>query len=542
MSDSSQTTLTDYLRVLRRSRWLILAVIVLCALVAVAYVVIKTPKYEATAAETVNDPGQALQKVTGQGGITTLPLQLASAHAPDVTRPEVVADVKRKLGLPGSPDDIRSLVSIEVDPNAYTVNITATDSNADDAAAIANAFADSDANLSTSQQRAEFARQAAKLEAKLRSTFGVSAADPTAAAIAAQRISILQGLATTAQPVTVSSAAQAPTSATSPKPFRDIGAAIVIGIFLGIAVAFARSLFDRRLRDSGAVEDVFGNPVLARLRHDVFGHTGSATDAESDDLGPLEPIDSEAFRMLRENLRYLAIDRDLRKIVVTSAVPEEGKSTVAACLAMAFAGAGKRTLLVEADLRKRVLADRFGIDEAPGLSDYLAGRNSPAEVLQSVPVPGATAEQGIDVAWGDKDNGAAPQSLICITAGSAPPRPADVLSSERFSAFLQQVGKVYERVIIDSPPLLPVADTLEIVPHIDCMLLCVRLNRTTRDQAKAAKEALEHLPDRPVGLVITDFAERDTAYYRGYYHSAELAAAPDDATRESEAAPASGAS
>jgi Mrp family chromosome partitioning ATPase len=186
-----------------------------------------------------------------------------------------------------------------------------------------------------------------------------------------------------------------------------------------------------------------------------------------------------------------------------------------------------------------VLADRLGIEESPGLSDYLAGRASPAEILQQVSVPGASGEHGIDVAWGEGDNGSAPQSLITITAGSAPPRPADVLSSERFSAFIQQVGKVYERVIIDSPPLLPVADTLEIVPHVDCMLLCVRLNRTTRDQANAAKEALQHLPDRPVGLVITDFAERDTGYYRGYYHSAELAV-PDEGARERESAPASG--
>lgn len=526
MSDSSQTTLTDYLRVLRRSRWLILAVIALCALIAVAYVVIKTPKYDATAAETISDPGAALQTVTGQGSITTLPLQLASAHAPDVTRPEVVADVKKKLGLSGSIDDVRSLVSIEVDPNAYTVNITATDSNADDAAAIANAFADSDASISTAQQRARYARQATALERKLKKSFGTTT-DPTAVAVATQRISILQGLSTTAQPVSVSSAAQVPTSASSPKPFRDIGAALVIGIILGIAIAYARSLFDRRLRDSGAVEEVFGYPVLARLRHDVFGHTGSATDAETKDLGPLEPVDSESFRMLRENLRYLAIDRDLRKIVVTSAVPEEGKSTVAACLAMAFAGAGKRTLLVECDLRKRVLAGRLGIEEAPGLSDYLAGRASPAEILQQVPVPGGSVEHGIDVAWAEGDNGSAPQSLVTITAGSAPPRPADILSSERFSAFLQQVGKVYERVIIDSPPLLPVADTLEIVPHVDCMLLCVRLNRTTRDQAQAAQEALQHLPDRPVGLVITDLAERDTGYYGGYYHSAELAVPVD---------------
>jgi Mrp family chromosome partitioning ATPase len=111
------------------------------------------------------------------------------------------------------------------------------------------------------------------------------------------------------------------------------------------------------------------------------------------------------------------------------------------------------------------------------------------------------------------------------------------LSSERFSAFLTQVGKVYERVIIDCPPLLPVADTLEIAPRVDCLLVCVRLNWTTRDQAQAAKEALERLPSRPVGLVLTDFSERDTGYYRGYYrYGQELAATTGESSEISQPA------
>src|SRR3954447_1310130 len=516
MSDPSQTTITDYLRVLRRSRWLILLVTLLCAGAAVAYVVLKTPSYESTAQETINDPAQDLAKLGSQAGTAQLPLQLAAAHAPDVTRLAVVRQVNKDLNLGKNPDGVRCVVAVDVDPNAFTVKITADASDADDAAAIANAFANADARVSTAEARAGYLAEANRLEDKLKSLN--KEADPTATAIAANRVSTLQGLAATAQPVVVSATAQAPSSPTSPKPGRDIAAATVFGFLLGIGIAYGRSVFDRRLREASAVEEVFDYPVLARLRKNVFGHTGSANDAEGDGPGALDTIDGEAFRMLRENLRYLAIDRDLRTIAVTSAVPEEGKSTVAACLAMANAAAGKRTLLVECDLRRRVLADRLGVDESPGLSDYLAGRNSPAEVLQSVPVPGATAEHGIDAPWADAENGSAPQSLVCITAGSAPPRPTDVLSSERFTAFLQQVGKVYERVIIDCPPLLPAADTLEIAPRAHCLLLCVRLNQTSRDHAKAARDALGRRRSRPVVLVLTNFPERDSGYYQGYYH------------------------
>jgi Mrp family chromosome partitioning ATPase len=527
MSDTSETTLVDYLRVLRRSRWLIVLVTLLCAGAAVAYVALKTPNYEATAQETISDPAQDLAKLGSQAGTAQLPLQLAAAHAPDVTRTAVLQRVKKDLGLQKTLDQVRALVSVDVDPNAFTVKITADASGANDAAAVANAFAQADARLTTDQARALYAASASRLADKMKKLR--ASGDPTAIAIAANRVSTLQGLATTARPVVVSAAAQPPDSPTSPKPARDIGAATVFGFLLGIGLAYARSVFDKRLRDSGEVEEVLDYPVLARLRSDVFGHTGSSKDAENRRLGPLDPIDTEAFRMLRENLRYLAIDRELRTVAVTSAVPEEGKSSVAACLAMANAAAGNRTLLVECDLRRSVLAERFGIDEGPGLSDYLAGRNAPADVLRSVPVPGARVEDRIGAPSAGTSNGSSPHSLVCITAGSAAPRPVDVLSSAKFDEFLQQVGKVYERVIIDCPPLLPVADTLEIAPRVDCMLLCVRLNRTTRDQARAAKEALDRLPPRPVGLVLTNFSDRDTSYYRGYYrYGQDLAAGKEE--------------
>jgi Mrp family chromosome partitioning ATPase/capsular polysaccharide biosynthesis protein len=515
MNDSSQTTLTDYTRVVWRSRWLILGVTLLCAALAVAYDVLQTPNYEATARETIHDQAQDLAKLGAQGGTPQLPLQLASSHAADVTRQTVLQEVKKDLGLNKPLSDIRSMVSVGVDPNAFTVNITADSSSANRAADVANAFAAADARVSTKEARKKYGSLADKLSKKADNQ---TVSGLPGRAVNANRISSLEGLASTAQPVVVSANASAPGSPTSPKPPRDIAAATVFGFLLGLGIAYGRAALDRRFRDPSAVEEVLDYPVLARLRSDAFGHTGSSHDAENKKLGPLDPIDGEAFRMLRENLRYLAIDRDLRTIAVTSAVPEEGKSTVAACLAMANAGAGRRTLLVECDLRRRVLADRFGIEEAPGLSDYLAGRNEPAEVLQTVPVPGATLEDGIDATWGDEDKGGAPQSVVCITAGLPPPRPADVLSSERFTTFLEQVSQAYERVIIDCPPLLPVADTLEIVPRVDAMLLCVRLNSTTRDQARAAKEALDRLPSRPIGLVLTDFTPRDTGYYRGYYH------------------------
>ena len=504
MSDSSQTTLSDYLRVLYRSRLLIAMATIVCAGAALAYSLLQTPTYEASAQLTIRDPVQDLNLVGDAGVSPQLPLQLASTHAPQVTRTEVLKRVRRNLDRDQSLDEIRSLVDVDIDPNSFVVTITARSTDANEAARIVNSFAEADAALSSTQARETYAAAAERVAAELE---GVKAAgDVATEGIYVNRLSNLQVLSSVAQPVLVSAQAQIPSTPVSPKPVRNTLAAGVLGLLLGLALAYARGVLDRRLREPSDAEAVLQSPLLARLTSGVFGRTGSAKDLESGGPGPLDHRDAESIRMLRENVRYLSVDRELKTIAVTSSIPEEGKSSVAACLAFANASVGKRTLLVECDLRRPVLSGRFGIAAAPGLSDYLVGRSSPADILQRVLVPQPVPDNGSGL------------SLICVTAGSVPPLPADILSSQRFANFLEKVGNAYDQVIVDCPPLLPVVDTLEIVPHVDCVLICVRLNSTTRDQAQAAFAALDRLPSRPTGLVVTGFVERDTDYYGGYYN------------------------
>jgi capsular exopolysaccharide synthesis family protein len=239
-------------------------------------------------------------------------------------------------------------------------------------------------------------------------------------------------------------------------------------------------------------------------------------------VAPLAAPDQESFRVLRQNVRYFAPD-PLRTILVTSAISQEGKSTVAACLAAASAAAGHRTLLVECDLRRPVLAARLGLPEGPGVSDYVTGNAEPQDVVRSVSATrvGINGAKGAasSATYGDE------RSLACITAGTQAPRPAELLASERFREFLSEVGEVYESVILDTPPLLTVADTLGIVPAVAGILLCVRLRRTTRDQARAAQATLDRLPSRPVGLVLTDMRGAAHGYYYGYYGDYSVPAA-----------------
>ena len=204
---------------------------------------------------------------------------------------------------------------------------------------------------------------------------------------------------------------------------------------------------------------------------------------------------------------------------------EEGKSTVAACLAVANAQAGRRTLLVECDLRRPVLASRFGIKTSPGLTDYLTGNAEPHEILQPI--------AGFRPTNGNGNGKACPHESLqprLHHVGTYVPRPAELLASDRFRTFLDEVSQVYDSVILDTAPLLPVADTLSIIPDVATLLVCVRLEHTTRDQARAAHSALSRLPERPVGLVLTDVRENEDGYYYGNYETATATAASQPGT------------
>ena len=314
-----------------------------------------------------------------------------------------------------------------------------------------------------------------------------------------------------------------PSSPSSPKPVRNGIAALIFGLLLGLAIAVLRDALDRRLRHSSDVTQVLDHPVVGLIRSNALGHAGPNGAPARNGRGPLSAPDEESFRILQQNVRYLATAADTRTLLVTSAMAEEGKSTVAACLAVANAEAGRRTLLVECDLRRPVLAKRFAINATPGLTDYLTGNAEPSEILQ--PVAGYSGRTNVNGNGNGNARDASATNLVCITSGTNVPQPAKLLASDRFRTFLEEVSKVYDSVILDTAPLLPVADTLSIIPDVATLLVCVRLEHTTRDQARAAHSALSRLPDRPVGLVLTDVRENEDGYYYGSYETAAATAA-----------------
>lgn len=514
MSDILRATL----RVLRKSRGWILLLTVLGAALGAGWALSQEPEYVATARVTF----QAESRSNAAAGVTAAPTQtaaqLAAAGASTMLSQEVLQRVRRRLRSARTIAELRPMLETSVDESSTLVSVEARADDKQFAAALANEVARSAVTIQKNKERESFGRAADRLERryeKLRAE-GRPGSSTDFAANLLDRISTLRTLSLNAIPARLADSASVPRSPVSRKPLRRAALGGLLGLLLGIALAFVRNALDRRLRDSSQIKETLGLPVVGMVRIEALGNAAYVPNGR----GPMTDQDVESFRILRTNLEFLDVDDPLKSIAVTSPLPEEGKSTVAASLAAANAAAGKRTLLVECDLRRPSLPERLSIKRRPGLSDYLAGEASASEILQIV----SLSESGVssDGAGGDGATVAlAAGKLVVIAAGSQSVRPAELLGSQRFRAFLDQVVAAYDVVVLDTPPLLSVSDTLKLVPLVDSVLLCIRADQTTRDEARAVKDALAHLPERRTAIVVTGLKpgrEHDYGYYSHAYY------------------------
>jgi receptor protein-tyrosine kinase len=500
--------LRDYLRVLRHHRVLIVALVVIAAGAALFFSARATPSYQATAVISFQDEAELLALLGTSVLPGTAPDQTPAVRSQTIKSVPVLVAVKQTLHTPLPIGALGGSISTKLDATAQLVNVTATSDKAAFAAALANEFVKQAARQTTTQVKAQLSQAAQTLRRRLH-TLGNSLVNQAERATLANEISRLEFLYANATPAKVVAAAGVPGAPVSPRPLRNTGLGALAGLLLGLIAAFVRDSLDRRLRTTDEIEAELGYPLMGHVRAEAMGQVVQPRDLAD----PERAADVEAFRIVRQNLEFLSKDTAIRSIAVTSALPEEGKSTVAASLAFTIAAAGRRTLLIEGDLRRPSLSRRLELPPTPGLSDYLLGQAKPEDVIHNVPVEFDRREDGDVTAWASP----LPQPiLVCIAAGSPSGQSAELLASERFRALLDEVTSVYDAVILDTAPLLPVADTLELLPRVDSVLLCVRAGRTTRDQARAAKAALDHFPPRPTGVVVTGLRTRDEPGYGLY--------------------------
>jgi polysaccharide biosynthesis transport protein len=449
---------------------------------------------------------------------------VAADAATSVTQPSVILSAVKRLRTNVSPALLSAAVSPTVSSTTGQLEITATWSNSSFAAALANAVAQAVVTNSNGSTRARFTALAAQIRQRMATLQSAANGKPSAKTTGAgeellfydQELARIDTVLPSDQSAQIASLALPPGAPSSPDKTRSIVLGIVLGLLLGVLCAFVRDALDRRLRSARDVESSFHLPVLGYVRDRAMGRVAfmSNGSGRSD-----QHLDIEAFRIVRRNLEFLTNDSAPRSIIVTSGLPEEGKTTVASSLAFAMAAAGKRTLLVDCDLRRSSLSSRLELNPSPGLSDFLAGTATPEEVLQTV----AFGDQGGgNGAKHENDDDGTEHNLLrlaCVVAGSPTPRPTEALGSVRFTRFIEEVSQVYDIVILDSSPLLPVADTLEMLPHVDAVILCAREFQTTHAEAAAAKAALARLPERPTGLVVTGVKPGREDYSSYSYYS-----------------------
>jgi polysaccharide biosynthesis transport protein len=497
--------LRDVLRLLRRQKWIVIGTMLLAVAAAVAYSLLKTKEYEATAQIQFVDQSQYLSTIgTTVAFSGQTPAQTAAQGAERVTSEEVVSAVAQDVNSDLSRSEIKDSVETAVNPDTSLVSLTVTAESAKLAADLANAFANETKNVLTERQRSQLLSQAQGLSE------GVKSLDDSSIEkqISLQDAAKLRSVAQIATPVEVASAATEPGSPSSPRPVRDGVLALALGLIFGIVLAFLRDSLDRRLTDPHDVQHQLQIPMLGYVNAKSLGGADFTGNGASSDR------DLEPFRILRANVEFLAGDQPLRTIAVTSPLAEEGKSTVAAGLATAAALTGKSVLLAECDLRRPVFADRLHVPSTPGITDWATGKAEPADVVRSVPITTRNNPGSED----EKDT-APKRSFTVISAGSFTPEPVELLASRRFRELVGRFRDVYDLTVLDCAPLLSVGDALQVLPLVDAVLLCVRLDQTTREQALAAKAAIGQMPERPIGLVLTGVRPGREGYYYGYYSS-----------------------
>ena len=304
---------------------------------------------------------------------------------------------------------------------------------------------------------------------------------------------------------------------------------LLMGLILGLVFGFGIEMFDTSM---GTIEDVEHSlqvPVLGIIPHlggaemgkrKNKGQQASEVERARDLITHYDPksLPAEAFRSMRTNLQFIGIEKKSKSFLITSAFVREGKTINSVNLALSLAQTGEKVLLVEADLRRSMLFKIFGLPRSPGLTDYVLGEYQWRETVNTI----------TDIMLGDfeiEDILKTPglDNLHIITCGTRPPNPTEILNSDRFRNFLKEARDVYDYILVDAPPILPVADPCEIAPHVDGVILVYTVGRIGRGVLKRAKDTLDHVDARVVGVILNnvkpevgpDYFKYHTYYYYG---------------------------
>ncbi|MGP9603784.1 polysaccharide biosynthesis tyrosine autokinase [Brachybacterium sp. AOP42-E1-35] len=435
-------TIEDFLRLLLRNLLLLVVITVIGAAAGFGFSYTKPEVYSASALGYVSasaqtdEAGNPIQQASGN---MQFQYSKAQSYLPLFNTRAVGQTIVDELGLSSNPDAVAGSLQTQLDPNAPIITVSATAGSPEEASAIANA-----------------AVEATAAEAHALETGGNEDA-----AVSVQ--------------LTTYQNAVVPGAPVSPDRNRYLAAGAAAGLLIALGVAWLRDRNDSRIRTADDITEALDLPVLGTLpeaKEMIRAKDGTLPEPKA--FGA-----REAIRKLRTNLRYVDVDEPPRSIVVTSSTPGEGKSVVAANLARVMARAGQPTLLIDADLRRPMVADQFGVDGAIGLSQLLAASVSLEDAAQHSSVA----------------------KLTLLPAGQVPPNPSELLGSRRMKELITELSREYF-VIIDAPPVLAVTDAQLLARHADGAILIGVPGKSRMIGLTRSVEAIRGIGAKVYGVVL----------------------------------------
>ncbi len=307
--------------------------------------------------------------------------------------------------------------------------------------------------------------------------------------------------------------ANEPRAPIRPRTLVNLAIGLFGGLVLGIVAAWVRDQLDSSIKTPDEVETALGVTFLGLLPEvDEFndgaryGRSKRSKRRRASELDRTQPIElvvhnrplsgiAEAARTLRTNLLFMSPDRPFKKLLVSSAAPSEGKTTIACSIAIALAQGGQRVCIVDCDLRRPRIHRIFGRTGDAGVTNVLVGESTIEDVAKPTVV----------------------ENLWSIPAGPTPPNPADMLHSDRFKRFIQELGERFDRVIVDSPPLVAVTDSAIISRLVDGTVFVVRAFKTSKHLSAHGLRALRDVDARIIGTVL-NAVNLNRQEYSYYYH------------------------
>lgn len=475
--EESGIGIRHYLDVLRRRKWTVVGVVALALCGATIFTLRQPDEYRA---ETTIVVGQAGGLVQPQNAGAIQPFSATMKEL--ITSTVVAQDVIQTLDLKTTPQGLLGDISVSFSPESAALKVSVVQSSPAVAKGIAQQIGIAFSQLVKERFGTVNPQSTAPLTAPLTATVW----DPA---------HVIPGKV-------------------QPRPKLNLLIAGILGLVLGLLAAFLREQFDRTLRDTDEIEHAFGVPVIGQIP-DYPKATGDRPRVIWNGSSDY----AEAFRALRANLQYLGVARRLRTVLVTSPAAGQGKTTVCGNLATVLSHSGSSVVLVEADLRRPQLGHMFGIPAFNrGLTTVLVGEAEVSAVVERVGLPPAGM------------SGSKPGTISVLPSGPLPPNPSELVGSEQMQRVIADLAEDFDAVIVDSPPMLLVADSIELAKHVDGVIVVVRLQNATRDEARELRSIAARLDIPIVGVVVIGVRGRRDYGYLPYSSEPAAEAATEEET------------